>query len=160
MRAAEALAQVTGVTTACQVLNVPRSRLYRVRHPQPKPPTPHNQRPQPARALSEGEKEAVRTVLNSERFQDQSPRQVYATLLDEGIYFCHWRTLYRVLEEHDEVRERRNQLRHLVYAKPELLATGPNPLWSWDSTKLRGLVTWTYYYLYVMLDVFSRYVVG
>jgi putative transposase len=160
MNAAEELAQGTGVTTACQVLNVPRSSLYRARHPQPKTSASGNQRSKPARALSNAEKAAVRTVLNSERFQDQSPREVYATLLDDGVYLCHWRTMYRVLDEYDEVRERRNQLRHPVYAKPELLATGPNQLWSWDITKLRGPVTWTYYYLYVMLDVFSRYVVG
>jgi putative transposase len=98
--------------------------------------------------------------LNSDRFCDASPRQVYATLLDEGRYVCHWRTMYRVLEEHDEVRERRNQLRHPSYAKPELLATAANQLWSWDITKLRGPEKWTYYYLYVLLDVFSRYVVG
>jgi putative transposase len=106
------------------------------------------------------EREEVRDVLNSERFQDQSPRQVYAALLDEEEYLCHWRTMYRVLEEHDEVRERRNQLRHPTYARPELLATGPNQLWSWDITRMRGPVTWSYYYLYVMLDVFSRYVVA
>jgi putative transposase len=110
--------------------------------------------------LSDEEKAEVRSVLNSERFQDQSPRQVYATLLDADEYLCHWRTMYRVLEEHQEVRERRNQVRHPTYAKPELLATAPNQLWSWDITKLRGPVRWTYYYLYVMLDVFSRYVVG
>jgi putative transposase len=110
--------------------------------------------------LSDEEKEQVRNMLNSARFQNQSPCEVYAALLDEGIYLCHWRTMYRVLSEHNEVRERRNQLRHPVYAKPELLATGPNQLWSWDITKLRGPVAWTYYYLYVMLDVFSRYVVG
>lgn len=160
MRAAAELAQITGVTTACQVLNVPRSSLYRVGHPQSKTPAPRNPRPTPARALSDAEKAEVRHVLNSERFQDQSPREIYATLLDDGVYLCHWRTMYRVLDEHDEVRERRNQLRHPVYVKPELLATGPNQLWSWDITKLRGPVRWTYCYLYVMLDLFSRYVVG
>ena len=92
MKAAEELAQITGVTTACQVLNVPRSSLYRARHPQPPTSASSSQRPKPARALSDAEKEAVRNVLNSERFQDQSPREVYATLLDDGIYFCHWRT--------------------------------------------------------------------
>jgi len=102
----------------------------------------------------------VRQVLNSERFQDSVPRQVYATLLDEGEYLCHWRTMYRILDEHGEVRERRNQLQHPVYTKPELLARGPNQLWSWDITKLKGPAKWTYYYLYVILDVFSRYVVG
>jgi putative transposase len=110
--------------------------------------------------LSDKERDRVRSILNSERFQDQSPRQVYAALLDEDEYLCHWRTMYRVLNKHNEVRERRNQLRHPTYSKPELLATGPNQLWSWDITKLRGPVTWTYYYLYVMLDVYSRYVVG
>ena len=160
MSAAEDLAQTTGVTTACQVLNVPRSSLYRARHPENKMPVAGKQRAKPARALCDAEKAEVRTLLNSERFQDQSPRQVYATLLDEDEYLCHWRTMYRVLDEYKEVRERRNQLRHPVYAKPELLATAPNQLWSWDITKLRGPLTGSYYYLYVMLDVFSRYVVG
>lgn len=164
MRAVEELAQTTGVTTACQVLNVPRSSRYRVqrarRHPKQETPASSNQRPRSARALSDEEKDEVRNVLNSQRFQNQSPREVYATLLDEGEYLCHWRTMYRVLDEHKEVRERRNQLRHPTYTKPELLATGPNQLWSWDITKMRGPATWTYYYLYVMLDVFSRYVVG
>jgi putative transposase len=85
---------------------------------------------------------------------------VYATLLDEGRYYCHWRTMYRILEEYGEVRERRNQLKHPTYVKPELLATGPNQVRSWDITKLKGPATWMYYYLYVILDIFSRYVVG
>lgn len=114
----------------------------------------------PPRSLESEEKKEIREVLNSERFQDQAPREVYATLLDEGRYLCHWRTMYRILEEHDEVRERRNQLRHPKYEKPELLATGPNQVWSWDITKLLGPVKWTYYYLYVILDIYSRYVVG
>lgn len=87
--------------------------------------------PTPPRALRPAEKEQVREALNSERFQDQAPREVYATLLDEETYLCHWRTMYRILDEYQEVRERRNQLRHPVYAKPELLATRPNELWSW-----------------------------
>ncbi len=102
----------------------------------------------------------VREVLNSERFQDQTPREVYATLLDEARYLCSWRTMYRILAENQEIRERRDQLQHPVYAKPELLATRPNQVWSWDITKLRGPTLWTYYYLYVILDVYSRYVVG
>lgn len=102
----------------------------------------------------------MRDVLNSERFQDSTPRQVYATLLDEGVYYCHWRSMYRILEEHGEVRERRQQRRHPVYKKPELLATAPNQVWSWDITCLKGPVKWSYYYLYVVLDIFSRYVVG
>jgi putative transposase len=102
----------------------------------------------------------VREELNSERFQDCAPREVYGTLLDEGQYLCSWRSMYRILAENQEVRERRNQLRHPHYSKPELLATSPNQLWSWDITKLLGPTKWTYYYLYVILDVFSRYVVG
>jgi putative transposase len=110
--------------------------------------------------LSTAEKEQVRQVLNSVRFQDQAPREVYAALLDEGLYLCSWRTMYRILTEHQEVRERRNQLRHPQHVKPELVATGPNEIWSWDITKLRGPVKWTYYYLYTVLDIFSRYVVA
>jgi putative transposase len=156
MQTAEQLAPTVGVKRACQALGVPRSSLYRARQPQP----PAKPRPKPSRALSVAERADVRAVLNSERFQDAAPRQVYATLLDEGTYLCHWRTMYRILKEHHEVRERRNQLKHPRYAKPELVATGPNQLWSWDITKLRGPAKWQYYYLYVILDVFSRYAVG
>ena len=98
--------------------------------------------------------------LHSERFADLAPAEVYATLLEEGTYPCSPRTMYRLLEEHGEVRERRDQLRRPAYHKPELLATQPNQVWSWDITKLRGPVKWTYFYLYVILDVFSRYVAG
>lgn len=164
IQAAEELAQTTGMAAASRILNIPRSSLYRVRRAEQAlvnvEPAAKHQRPKPVRALSDEEKAQIRTVLNSERFTDQSPREVYATLLDEGIYLCHWRSMYRVLDEHQEVRDRRNQLRHPVYARPELLATSPNQLWSWDITKMRGPVKWTYYYLYVMLDVFSRYVVA
>lgn len=151
------MAERVGVSLACEALGVPRSSYYwmlRARDAESSP------RPKPARALSEEERREVRDLLNSERFQDASPRQVWARLLDEGRYLCSWRTMYRILEEHAEVRERRNQLRHPVYQKPELLARNPNELWSWDITKLKGPATWTYYYLYVILDVFSRYAVG
>ena len=117
-------------------------------------------RPTPSRALNQEERVQVRDALNCVRFQDASPRQVWATLLDEGVYLCSWRTMYRILEEEGQVRERRDQLRHPSYSKPELLACSPNELWSWDITKLRGPAKWTYFYLYVILDVFSRYVVG
>jgi putative transposase len=156
IQTAEQLAPTVGVSTACQDLGVARSSLYRARQPQ----RPAKPRPKPSRALSEEERVEVRTVLNSERFQDCPPRQVYAALLDEETYLCHWRTMYRILKEHQEVHERRNQLKHPRYAKPELVATGPNQLWSWDITKLRGPAKWHYYYLYVVLDVFSRYAVG
>ena len=152
----EQLAPRLGLRTACDILQVPRSSVYRARQPQPAP----RPRPAPVRALSAAEREAVHQTLNSERFADQAPREVYATLLDEGTYLCSPRTMYRVLSEHAEVRERRDQLRHPAYAKPELLATGPNQVWSWDITQLLGPMKWVYYYLYVMLDIFSRYVVG
>lgn len=156
MQMTEQLAPQIGLSAACQVLGVPRSSLYRARRPQPaaKP------RPTPARALSQAEKAEVRQVLNSERFQDAAPRQVYAGLLDEQVYLCHWRTMYRILKEHHEVRERRHTRSHPPYVKPQLVATGPNQLWSWDITKLHGPAKWVYYYLYVILDVFSRYVAG
>jgi len=156
MKAAEQLSERTSISAACESLGVPRSSFYRARQPksEPKP------RPTPERALSQEEREQVRQTLNGERFQDSAPRQVYGALLDEGKYLCSWRTMYRILDDHKEVKERRNQLCHPNYAKPELLATGPNQLWSWDITKLKGPAKWTYYYLYTILDVFSRYVPG
>jgi putative transposase len=152
----EQLAHTLGLMTACDVLQMPRSSVYRARRPQAAP------RPklEPVRALSAAERDQVHHTLNSERFADQAPREVYATLLDEGTYLCSPSTMYRVLAEHAEVRERRDQLRHPAYIKPELLATRPNQVWSWDITRLLGPAKWTYYYLYVMLDIFSRYVVG
>jgi putative transposase len=158
MAAALELAATQGMTRAAEVFAVPRATLYRAGQPRPfGPPAP---RPGPPRALTDAEQAAVLAVLHSERFIDVAPKAVYATLLDEGRYLCSWRTMYRVLARAAEVRERRNQLRHPAYSKPELLATGPNQVWSWDITKLLGPVKWTYYYLYVILDIFSRYVVG
>jgi len=117
-------------------------------------------RARPALALSDAERAAVLAELHAERFADRSPAQVYATLLDEGTYLASERTMYRILAERGESGERRDQLRHPAYARPELLATAPNQLWSWDITKLKGPVTWSWFYLYVLLDVFSRYVTG
>jgi putative transposase len=150
------LAPAVGIAAACRLLAVPRSSYYRACQPVPAP-TP---RPRSPRALTAAEHVRIWDVLNSSRFADCTPRQIYATLLDEGMYLCHWRTFYRLLAAHDAVRERRNQLRHPAYAAPELLATGANQLWSWDITKLKGPRAWTYFYLYVILDVFSRCVVG
>ena len=133
---AERLAEKVGVSAACQALSISRSSLYRARKASAKSEEVSASRPTPERALSQEEKAIVRQMLNSERFQDCSPREVYATLLDEGTYLCSWRTMYRILDEHSEVWERRNQLQHPAYPKPELLATGPNQLWSWDITKL------------------------
>ena len=157
------LAPLLGVAEACATLGVPRSIYYRAIRPRPRPVVSDVQpptSPRPARSLSEAARVQVRDLLHSERFVDCAPRTVYATLRDEQTYLCSWRTMYRLLAEADELRERRNQVRRTGYTAPELLATRPNQLWSWDSTKLRGPATWTYYYLYVILDVFSRAVVG
>jgi len=145
-----------GIVATCAALGVARSTFYR--HRQPRPIS--RQRPRSVRALVPAERQAVLEVLHEPRFVDLSPAEVYATLLDEGRYLCSERTIYRVLAANAEVRERRNQLRHPCYQKPELLATAPNRVWSWDITKLLGPAKWTYFYLYVLLDLFSRYVVG
>jgi len=161
IQAIETLAPTLGIAPACEAVGLPRGSFYRAQQPvAPVAPSFAPERPPSPRALTPTEKTTVREVLNSTRFQDQAPREVYATLLDEARYLCSWRTMYRILAENQEIRERRHQLQHPAYAKPELLATHPNQLWSWDITKLRGPVTWTYYYLYVILDVYSRYVVG
>jgi len=146
-----------GVAPLCEALGVPRANVYRRRRPAPENPAA---RRVAARALSEAERQEVLDVLHSEAHVDQPPTQVYATLLDQGRYLCSARTMYRILEDHGEVRERRAQAQHPVYEKPELLATRPNEVWSWDITKLKGPQKWTYFYLYVLLDIFSRYVVG
>lgn len=158
------LIPVVGTQAACKALGVVRSSYYRQR-PKPAGPLPvaplaASSRPAPARALSPQERATVLGYLHEERFQDRSPAAIYATLLDEGVYPCSIRTFYRILQSAGQNRERRNQLTHPPYRKPELLATAPNQLWSWDITKLMGPAKWTYFYLYVILDVFSRYVVG
>jgi len=158
MAAAEELAAGIGYTApACNALGVPRASLYRWRRPGTRPARP---RPRSKRSLLPAEQKQVLDVLRSPRFVDKSPAQVWATLLDEAIYYCSIRTMYRYLAANGEVKERRNQLRHPNYQKPELLAEAPNEVWTWDITKLRGPVKWTYFYLYVILDIFSRYVVG
>jgi len=155
----EDLSQGMPVRRACQALGLSHHALYRSRRNEPVQ-TRAKDTPGSRRALQPEEKDRVRSTLNSERFADQAPREIYATLLDEGTYLCSVSTMYRILHEHREVRERRDQLRHPVYAKPELLATVPNQVWTWDITKLLGPVKWTYFYLYVLLDLFSRFVVG
>jgi len=158
MNAVEELAPKVGTAPACRALGLPRASLYRARTPAPS----REQRPRPPshRALGGAERQAVLDILHSPRFVDKAPAEIYATLLDEETYHCSVRTMYRLLAAHGEVRERRDQLRHPSYAKPELLATRPNQVWSWDITKLRGPAKWSYFYLYVILDIFSRYVVG
>src|SRR5437773_155669 len=153
------LTPIIGTRPACRALAASVATVYR--HRRPPEPKPSRPRPAPARALSEPERDAVLEALHSERFVDVSPEETYATLLDEGTYLCSTRTMYRILAaRHGGVRERRAQLTHPGYAKPELLAERPNELWSWDVSKLKGPAKWTWFYLYVILDVFSRYVVG
>ena len=154
----EELTPLIGTRPACRALGASPATIYRRRRP---PETrPHRPRPTPERALSAAERGRVLEVLRSDRFVDISPEETWATLLDEGTYLCSTRTMYRILAaHHGGVRERRDHSPP-PYAKPELLAERPNELWSWDVSKLKGPVKWTYYYLYVILDVFSRYVVG
>jgi len=156
MAATRSLSTEIGIKAACAAFGIIRSGFYRGQRPATAPAP----RPSPPRTLSSEERQAVLATLHSDRFVDTAPATVYATLLDEGRYHCSIRTLYRILDAQAEVKERRNQLRHPVYQKPELLATAPNHVWSWDITKLLGPVKWSYYYLYVILDIFSRYVVG
>lgn len=150
-------AQSLGVAATCAALGLPRATYYRWRAPVH---GPRPKRASPARRLSNRERQAVLDVLHEPRFVDLAPAQVHAALLAEGRYLCSVRTMHRLLAEHGEAKERRDQARHPAYERPELLATAPNQLWSWDITKLKGSAKWTYYYLYVILDVYSRYVVG
>lgn len=180
------LAPLVGTRAACAAVGRPRATHYRhhpvraQQHPAPQPDTaaepdsaapasepdpetasaraPRSRQP---RALSPAERAEVRAVLNSDRFVDMAPAEVYATLLDEGRYLCSESTMYRILGEHGEVGvERRRQASHPARVKPELVATAPNQCWSWDITKLAGPAKWTYYYLYVIIDIYSRYVPG
>ena len=156
MQTIETASLTMGTAAACDALGVSPASVYRQRQPA----APVAARPAPPRALAPSERQVVLDTLHAERFLDQAPAQVHATLLDEGVYLCSPRTMYRILDAAGEVKERRDQVSRPPYAKPELMATRPNELWSWDITKLRGPAKWTYFYLYVILDVFSRYVVG
>jgi putative transposase len=160
----EAIAELAGVLgstrAACRAAGRPQANHYRRHRQSPKPERPvRPRRPQP-RALTPEERASVRAVLNSPGFVDMAPASVYHQLLDEGVYLASVSTMYRILHAHDEVRERRRQATHPARVKPELVATGPNQCWSWDITKLHGPAKWTYYYLYVIIDIYSRYVVG
>jgi putative transposase len=163
MELATTLAPTVGIGPLCRALNIPRASWYRHLRPDVtsaaalSPPEPPRASP---RALGSAERQTILDVLHSARFQDRAPTEVYATLLDEGVYLASERTFYRLLAASGETTERRDQLVHPAYSKPELLAVRPNEVWSWDITKLLGPTKWTYYYLYVILDIFSRLVVG
>jgi putative transposase len=156
MQAVHEICGRASIASGCAALGVSRATYYRSRRPK----APRAQRPTPSRALSLVERDAVYEQLHAPRFVDLAPAQIFAQLLDEDRYLCSVRTMYRLLEQQHELRERRAQLRHPAYSAPQLLATRPNELWSWDITKLLGPAKWTYFYLYVILDVFSRFVVG
>ena len=155
MNAIETLSVSVGTRAACAALKVHRSRYYRYQQPRRV-----QQRPAPPLKLSDAERQRVHDVLVSPTYVDQAPATVVANLSDEGIHLCSVRTMYRILHERNQVRERRRGHQRTHYAKPELVATAPNQCWSWDITKLKGPATWQYFYLYVILDLFSRYVVG
>ena len=156
MNITASLAHEVGIRPACNALDVSRAGFYRWRHPKEKEPSC---RLSPL-SLSFEERSEVLDILHAERFIDKAPREIYAALLDEKSYLCSVRTMYRILEREGELKERRKQVSRPQYTKPEILANAPNEAWSWDITKLKGPVKWTYYYLYVILDIYSRYVVG
>ena len=158
----ELIASDVPITTACDVLTVPRATYYRHARPAdaPEVSSPKKPRPPSHRALSQDERNQILKMLHSKRFRDSAPRQVYGTLLEEGSYLCSVRTMYRILAQAGENRERRNQLKHPSFAAPSLCATEPNQVWSWDITKLKGPTKWNFLHLYVIIDIFSRYVVG
>ena len=160
MTACRDLAPEVGTAAACGSLDLARATYYRWLKPEACGASETNIGVTPARALSREDRQEVLDVLHTERFVDRAPAEIYAWLLDEGKYLCSIRTMYRILGSEAEVRERRDQLRHPHYKAPELLATAPKQVWSWDITKLLGPVKWSYFYLYVILDIFSRYVVG
>jgi putative transposase len=158
MNSVKELSHDVGVRPACHALGVNRSSYYRdkARLVESSPVI----RPKPALALTDEEEQEVMSTLNSEEFMDKAPKSIFAELLETGRYLCSVRTMYRLLTKHGQSKERRNQVRRPHYKKPELLATRPNEVWSWDITKLKGPAKWTYFYLYVIMDIFSRYVVG
>ena len=161
MKAFHQLEPQIGIAAACAALQINRARVYRERaRALPALPRAKPLRPRPPLALSDVERQELLQILDSERFVDMAPASIYATLLDEGRYHGSVRTMYRVLAQEEQVGERRRQRVHPSYEKPELLATRPNEIWSWDITKLKGPVKWSHYHLYVILDIFSRYVVG
>lgn len=158
MEAALTLSVDIGKKPSCLAFDIPRASFYRFHTPM----IPvEKQLSKSHIALSSNEKQGILNILHSEEYQDKAPYQVYASLLDHGIYHCSIRTMYRLLgKEYGHVKDRRKQVTRPNYEKPELLAVAPNQVWSWDITKLKSITKWTYFYLYVIMDIFSRYVVG
>jgi putative transposase len=160
MSAVQNLTKTVDTKTACRALNIPRASFYRLNSQNRKVKVKPHRRASPPLSLCKIGRQKVLDTLHCERFVDKAPQEIYATLLDEGVYHCSIRTMYRYLHTEGEVKERRRQRRHVKYEKPELLATRANELWSWDITKLKGPAVWNYFHLYVIMDVFSRYIVG
>jgi putative transposase len=160
MNAVAELSPEIGVAAAARALGIPRATLYRWKTPSEGTGCAPRAPRRVPRRLTEEERVYVLTVLHSDEFADMAPAAIYATLLDRDTYLCSTRTMYRLLHDHDEVKERRDQRRHPKHAKPELVATAPNRVWSWDITKLPGPRRGIHYSLYVILDIFSRYVVA
>jgi putative transposase len=159
-QAIDELVPLVGVKAACRAVGRPRGSHYRWHRQSPPPPKPERvPQPQP-RALSEVERKEVLRVLHDPEHVDEAPATVYAKLLDQGVYLASTSTMYRILRTEGEVRERRRQATHPPHMKPELLATRPNAVWSWDITKLLGPAKWSWFYLYVIIDIYSRYVPG
>jgi putative transposase len=156
MQGVQFLVPLVGVVAACAALFMSRSRYYRAQ----KPTTKAKPRPRPAPALSDDERAHVLSMLDSDEFMDKAPAQVFAKLLEDGTYLCSTRTMYRVLAANEQVRERRAQRQLPAYVKPQLVATAPNQVWTWDITKLPGPTKGTYFALYIVLDLYSRYIVG
>ncbi len=150
------LVQLVGIVAACAALGINRATFYRAR----RPVQPAKSRPRPARSLPDEERSNILLELNSVRFADKAPAQIYATLLDENKFLCSIRTMYRILAAAGQTQERRNQRRHPAHTKPQLVARAPNQVWVWDITKVPGAERGVYYCLYVVLDIFSRAVVG
>ena len=152
-----------GTRDACRAVGRSRATHYRHHPRSPRPPASPRPRPEPLkqpRALSDQERAAVLKMLRSPRFVDKAPAEIHAILLDEGTYLCSVATMYRLLRAHGETGERRAQAEHPARLKPELIATGPNQVWSWDISKLKGPAKWSYFHLYTIIDIYSRYVVG
>tara|TARA_Y100000588_G_C14176922_1_gene891810 strand:- start:41 stop:1069 length:1029 start_codon:yes stop_codon:yes gene_type:complete len=161
MKATVSLSEKTNVQTACITLGVPRANFYRWKTSKNNKSVVERKAWRSPLALTDIERQATINLLHSKRFVDLSPGEIYSTLLDEGRYICSERTMYRILSSLGETQaRRRGRQDNRQYEKPELLATGPNQVWSWDITKLKGPKKWNYYHLYVILDIFSRYVVG
>lgn len=160
VQAVQELTPVVGVAPACEALGVPRAAYYRRHRKSPEPGRPEPMPASQPRALSELERKELHRVLDSEEFMDDAPASVYAKLLDQGTYLASVSTMYRVLRSFGETGDRRRHATHPAHKKPELVATRPKEVWSWDITKLLGPVKWTYFYCYVIIDIFSRYVPG